>query len=182
VQAGGKPLTLPFQQKPRHQKKASVRDHAKTGRTASRILPPIVPRYEWPAYAKTSAGELWRAHDAGDPPMPRLRRTGRPWRKPGCLTGNENSNRYRVRIEIGVSRSKQRIGTDSNRNCFRGSFEQQQSKNGKNHGQGDVPTVFCGCQKNCALSHINSQAKCGNHPLYETSPPARSKAVVLRPQ
>jgi hypothetical protein len=44
------------------------------------------------------------------------------------VTNHCFSNRNKVRIEIAVTHSKQTIGTDSNRNSFRGSREQRQPK------------------------------------------------------
>jgi hypothetical protein len=45
--AKGAGFDIAFPPKTLSPKKASVRDYAKTGRSASRILHPVVPCYEW---------------------------------------------------------------------------------------------------------------------------------------
>jgi hypothetical protein len=55
-----------------------------------------------------------------------LTSVGGQMRVQGRGAGDEQiSNRNKVRIEIGVTHSKQTVGTDSNRNSFRGSREQR---------------------------------------------------------
>jgi hypothetical protein len=56
---------------------------------------------------------------------------------PTNLLGSNHciSNRYKVRIEIVVSHSKQTIGTNSNRNSFRGSSEWRGENSRRGSGQ-----------------------------------------------
>jgi hypothetical protein len=55
---------------------------------------------------------------------------------PTNLLGSSHciSNRYKVRIEIVVSHSKQTIGTNSNRNSFRGSAKRRDENNWRGGG------------------------------------------------